>query len=142
MTDFAPKVILVTGAEGFIGKNLLVALQRRQDVRVLSFDRSDGRAKLPLLLERADIIFHLAGVNRPPRVEEFAADNSGLTGEIVALLLKMGRTPTIVMPSSTQALLNNAYGKSKHESERILVEYARETGADVRVYRLPGVFGK
>lgn len=106
---------------------------------MLCFDLSNDKKELPQLVQRADVIYHLAGVNRPERIKEFAEGNSGLTREIVDLLRKQGRAPRIVMPSSTQADLDNPYGRSKREAEEALFEFARESGADVRVYRLPGV---
>jgi UDP-2-acetamido-2,6-beta-L-arabino-hexul-4-ose reductase len=142
MDALTPKTILVTGSEGFVGKNLRVALQRRPHLLVLAFDLSSDRKELPRLLLRADIIYHLAGVNRPERIEEFAEGNAGLTREIVDWLRAQGRAPRIVMPSSAQAMLDNPYGVSKREAEDALFEFARESGADVRIYRLPGVFGK
>lgn len=142
MGDAPLKSVLVTGSEGFVGKNLRAALQRRQDVQVLCFDRNVAWGELPQLVQRADVIYHLAGVNRPERVEEFAEGNFGLTLELASLLRKQGRTPRIVMPSSIQAEMDNPYGRSKKDAEDALFSFGRETGADVRVYRLPGVFGK
>ncbi len=134
--------ILVTGSDGFVGKNLRMALARTENVHVLCFDVSDDLAVLESHLRQADIIFHLAGVNRPKDVEEFATGNTGLTETIVSLLEKEGRTPAIVMSSSTQAALDNPYGRSKKAAEDALFDYGRRTGAPVYVYRLTNVFGK
>lgn len=134
--------VLVTGAEGFIGKNLSVALGRIEGVEVLRFDVADDPATLPALLGEADIVYHLAGVNRPSHDEEFRTGNAGLTRTIVTILRETGRTIPLVLSSSTQAGLDNPYGLSKREAEDAVFAYGRETGASVFVYRLTNVFGK
>lgn len=134
--------VLVTGSRGFIGSNLIEMLRRQDQVDTLEYDVETGSPVLFDALKKADLIFHLAGVNRPPDVEEFQKVNAGLTAEIVDRLRGIGRRPTIVFSSSTQAALDNPYGKSKKLAEESLEEFARETGAAVRIYRLPGVFGK
>jgi len=136
------KNILVTGARGFLGKNLLVALQRLDDVVVTTWSHSETLAALETCLLQADIIYHLAGVNRPKTEDDFSHVNSGLLLKIVRFLQKNGRTPTIIFPSSIQAKLDNPYGRSKRDAEKILLDYNRATGATVAIYRLPGVFGK
>ena len=133
---------LVTGGSGFIGRNLRVALGRLPKVRVLSFDQEDDPAVLEEHLREADIVYHLAGVNRPKDVEEFARGNTGLTQSIISILDRIGRTPAIVMSSSTQAESDNPYGRSKKGAEDILFEYGERSGAQVFVYRLTNVFGK
>lgn len=134
--------ILVTGAEGFIGKNLSVALGRLEGVEVLRYDVADDPATLPALLKQADLVYHLAGVNRPRCEEEFRTGNAGLTRTIVAILRETGRKTPLVLSSSTQAGLDNPYGVSKREAEETVFAYGRETGAPVHVYRLTNVFGK
>ena len=136
------KNVLVTGSKGFVGKNLLVELSRQEDIAVLGFDVGDDAATLERYLREADIIYHLAGVNRPQNVEEFAASNTGLTQTIVSLLAEHDRKPAIVMSSSTQAALDNPYGRSKKAAEDILFDYGERTGAPVYVFRLTNVFGK
>lgn len=136
------KTVLVTGSKGFVGRNLLVELSRHEDVTVLDFDVDDNMETLAGFLKEADTIFHLAGVNRPKNIDEFAEGNTGLTQTIVSLLAECGRTPAIVMSSSTQAALDNPYGLSKKAAEDVLFEYAAGTGAPVYVYRLTNVFGK
>lgn len=134
--------VLVTGSDGFIGRNLREALQRLEDVRILCFDVSDDPATLPDLLAQADIIFHLAGVNRPRHVEEFQTGNAGLTAQIVETLTNLGKTVPLVVSSSTQAEQDNPYGISKRQAEDAVFAYGRTTGAAVYVYRLTNVFGK
>lgn len=136
------KTVLVTGSNGFVGKNIRVALARQQDLRVLCFDAQDDITVLGHHLREADVIFHLAGVNRPKNVDEFAAGNTGLTKTIVDLLGELGRSPAMVMSSSIQAALDNPYGRSKKQAEDILFAYSARTGAPVHVYRLTNVFGK
>ncbi len=147
MTDFSLrgghiKTILVTGAAGFIGRNLVTALKCRTDVVLRTFGRQDGLSVLETVLDEADIIFHLAGINRPEEDEEFVSGNVGLTREIIGYLKKTSRTPMIIYSSSSQASLDNPYGRSKKVAEEVLLDYKRRTGASVYIYRLPGVFGK
>jgi UDP-2-acetamido-2,6-beta-L-arabino-hexul-4-ose reductase len=136
------KQVLVTGAAGFIGRNLVTALRRREDVALTTITSSDGWPALSEALERADVIYHLAGVNRPKSEEEFAIGNSGLTRRITVHLEELGRKPAIIIPSSIQAALDNPYGRSKKAAEEALGDYGRRTGAAVVIYRLPNVFGK
>jgi len=136
------KNILITGSEGFIGKNLRVALQRRDDVRILTYDVGIDPAELPSLLSRADIVFHLAGVNRPKNEDEFKTGNKGLTEQIVATLIERGNKTPLIISSSTQAALDNPYGISKKEAEDAVFSYGSVTGAPVYVFRFTNVFGK
>jgi len=136
------KKALITGSRGFIGKNLAEALSRRPDTEVTSFDSGDAISNLSRLLADADIVYHLAGVNRPQRVEEFESVNTGLTARIVSILEETGARPEIVFTSSTQARMDNPYGRSKRKAEEILADYSRATGSPVHIYRLTNVFGK
>ncbi|MGE5314211.1 MAG: NAD-dependent epimerase/dehydratase family protein [Acidobacteriota bacterium] len=135
------KTILVTGSAGFIGRNLINHLQRKEDVTVLKFDMTDTEETLNEQLRTADIIFHLAGVNRPKQEEEFIAGNVGFTMRIVARLLERTTKPMLVLSSSTQAALDNPYGRSKRQAEEALEEYGGVGGSAV-IARLPNVFGK
>jgi len=136
------KTVLITGAEGFVGKNLRVTLQQRSDVRLLCFDIHDDPSTLEGLLEESDFIYHLAGVNRPQDPEEFRTGNTGLTEQICTYLTVQGRRQPIVISSSAQAALENQYGVSKKGAEDAVFAYGRATGASVHVFRLPNVFGK
>jgi len=134
--------ILVTGAKGFIGKNLVVALKRRPDVDIIEYDLGTQAGLLEEGLNKADVIYHLAGVNRPLRVEEFRSGNFDLTQKVCDGLRQLDRKPLLVLSSSTQAALDNPYGLSKHQAEEAVFDFGRKTGASVFVFRLHGVFGK
>lgn len=136
------KNILVTGAAGFVGKNLVAALRRRNDVTLTLFDVDSAPEILDDSLAQADIIFHLAGVNRPTVESEFITGNTGLTEQILARLERLGRQAVFVITSSSQAELDNPYGRSKKAAEDAVLAFNHKTGAPVCIYRLPGVFGK
>lgn len=134
--------ILVTGANGFIGKNLISWLKRREDIQVFAFDRENPTDQLESGLAIADAVYHLAGVNRPQTEDEFITDNVNLTTYLCDVLLRHARPIPILLASSTQALLDNPYGMSKRQAEDIITCYAAQTGASVGIYRLTNVFGK
>ncbi len=134
--------VLVTGAKGFIGKNLVVALKRRSDVEVIEYDIDSHPDVLNEGLNVADVVYHLAGVNRPERVEEFTEGNFDLTTRICDTLKLGGKKPIFVLSSSIQAALENPYGISKRQAEEEVFAFGEETGAQIAVFRLPGVFGK
>lgn len=136
------KSVLITGSDGFVGRNLRVTLQQRKDLRVLCFDIQDDPATLASFLDQADFVFHLAGVNRPERPEQFETGNAGLTEQICGYLSAGGRQVQIALSSSTQASHDNPYGASKREAETAVFDYGRKTGAQAYVFRLPNVFGK
>lgn len=133
---------LVTGADGFVAKNLIVRLGELEDFDVVKFSRQTPESELPSLVADIDVVVHLAGVNRPTSTEDFAAGNVGLTENLCKALAKGGRQVPVIFSSSIQATLNNHYGNSKREAENALWQYAAQTGALVYVYRLPNVFGK
>lgn len=133
--------VVVTGSGGFIGKNLVQALLRERDVAVRTFDVSDADSSLASALLEADVVYHLAGVNRPENEEEFFTGNSGLTSRIVETLNNGKKRPLVVLASSIQAELDNAYGQSKLMAEKALEGFAADGGRSV-VFRLPNVFGK
>ena len=134
--------VLVTGSNGFIGKNLLERLSRLEDVTVSTFSREDGLETLEQEVANTDFIFHLAGINRPEKPEEFFEGNRDLTERIVQAAKKSAKKAPILMTSSTQAERDNDYGKSKRQGEELLEQYAQESGAVSYIYRLPNVFGK
>lgn len=134
--------VLVTGAKGFIGKNLLMRFQERCDIEVITFTREDDIDDLAGMLEGVDWIFHLAGVNRPKNSWELNNGNKKLTVEICAAIKSSKKNIPIVYTSSIQAELDNDYGESKRAAEDALLELKRETGNPVFIYRLPNVFGK
>jgi len=136
------RTVLVTGASGFIGKNLCVALKRRDDVELLELDVDGPDGAFEQMASRADLVFHLAGVNRPQDPEEFFQGNKELSERLCSFLKSSGRVPTLVLSSTIQADLDNPYGLSKKGAEEATFAYASETGAKVHVFRLPNVFGK
>lgn len=134
--------VLVTGAGGFIGKNLIAELERRDNVTVLSFDLDTPMHLLDDYCRECDFIFNLAGVNRPEHVEEFMEGNFGFATTLVDTLRKYGNTCPIMNASSIQAALENPYGQSKKAGEDMLFAYGKDVGAEVYIYRFPNVFGK
>ena len=134
--------IIVTGADGFIGKNLRVRLRELGYADVLSITRSAGAAELNEALASAEFVFHLAGVNRPKDPADFAAGNTGAAQVLCNALAANGRHVPVVFASSTQAALDNPYGRSKRDAEDVLLAYARTTGTPVHLFRLTNVFGK
>jgi UDP-2-acetamido-2,6-beta-L-arabino-hexul-4-ose reductase len=136
------KRILITGGRGFLGRNLAAHLSMREDCAVTIIDRTDSADDLRRALADADVIFHLAGVNRPQHTSEFDTGNYGFTEMLVSMLRELGRVPKIVFSSSIQASLDNPYGASKARAEQVLREFAAETDASVRIYRLRNLFGK
>lgn len=134
--------ILVTGAEGFIGKNLIIELKNQDFNDVLEYDIESDPSLLDRYCKEADFVFHLAGVNRPKEQSEFMNGNFGFTSILLDTLKKHNNSCPIMLSSSTQATLDNPYGKSKKAGEDLMVAYGEETGAKVLIYRFPNVFGK
>jgi UDP-2-acetamido-2,6-beta-L-arabino-hexul-4-ose reductase len=134
--------LLVTGAKGFIGKNLTVALKRIANIEVIEYDLGSPAGLLEESLSRVDMIYHLAGVNRTELVEAFTKGNYELTLHICETLQRLRRAPLFVLSSSTQAALDNPYGISKRMAEEAVLNFGKKTGAYVFVFRLAGVFGK
>lgn len=134
--------VLVTGANGFIGKNLITELERREGVIVLPFDIDTPMEMLDVYCKECDFVYNLAGVNRPEHVEEFMEGNFGFATTLVETLKKYGNKCPIMNSSSIQAALENPYGKSKKAGEDMMFAYGQETGASVYIYRFPNVFGK
>jgi UDP-2-acetamido-2,6-beta-L-arabino-hexul-4-ose reductase len=133
--------VLVTGSNGFIGKNLIVRLNEL-NIQVAAYTRENSTQDLEGLIKVADCIVHLAGENRPKDEKDFDVVNAGLTMSICDALRSLGENTPIILASSTQAELDNAYGKSKLDAEASVKMLEADTGSPVYVYRLPGVFGK
>ena len=145
--------ILVTGARGFMGKNLVATLEAirdgkdkshglTQELTILPYDLDTDPALLDGYCRQADFVCHLAGVNRPKDAAEFMEGNFGFTSTLLNALKKHGSKAPVLITSSIQAALDNPYGQSKKAGEDLLFAYSRETGAPVYVYRLPNAFGK
>lgn len=145
--------VLVTGAKGFLGKNLIETLgnirdgkdrsfELDQDLTIDAYDVDTDPLLLDVYCEKADFVFHLAGVNRPQDPSEFMAGNYGFTSQLLDTLKKYGNNCPIMVSSSIQAALDNPYGQSKRKGEELLQAYGEETGAAVYIYRFPNVFGK
>ena len=134
--------ILVTGADGFIGKNLCVSLAEQAGFEVLPVVRATDPAALESKVAQADAVIHLAGVNRPQDPAEFAAGNADFTARLCQALLATGRPIPVAFASSIQADRDNPYGLSKRAAEDHLRRYAEASGAPVALYRLANVFGK
>ncbi|MCQ2390326.1 MAG: NAD-dependent epimerase/dehydratase family protein [Kiritimatiellae bacterium] len=132
--------ILVTGAKGFVGKNLCLALSRMEGVEILPFDLDNTKDELVKWAGECDFVFHLAGVNRPKDPGEFKAGNTVFTEDLLELLAP--RKVPVMLSSSTQAALDNDYGRSKKAAEEAVFAYGAQTGAAVYVYRFANVFGK
>jgi len=133
--------ILVTGAMGFIGRNLICELENRGYEDIYKFDIDMDINQLKEYTKDCDFVFHLAGINRPDNVEEFAG-NYVATDELLQCLKKNKNKASILITSSIQAKLDNPYGKSKKEAEKALFNYGKEFGVKTYIYRLPNVFGK
>jgi UDP-2-acetamido-2,6-beta-L-arabino-hexul-4-ose reductase len=133
--------VLVTGANGFVGRNLVVRLGEVGH-EVLGLGREDGDDAWRKAAQEADAVVHLAGVNRPIDVSEFESGNAGLTQLLCALLVEAGNRAPIILSSSTQAERDQPYGRSKAMAEDVLRAHAAATRAPVAIFRLPNVFGK
>ncbi|MGN1315811.1 MAG: NAD-dependent epimerase/dehydratase family protein [Acutalibacteraceae bacterium] len=150
--------ILVTGAKGFVGKNLCAALRNvrdgkdktrgiEQDITVFEYDIDTDKNLLDTYCAEADFVFNLAGVNRPQNQEEFMEGNFGFASELLGALKRHNNICPVMLSSSLQATLvgryaEGDYGKSKKAGEELFFEYSRESGAPVYVFRFPNLFGK
>lgn len=145
--------ILITGAKGFIGRNLVTTLETIRDgknkttvldadLTIYEYDLDTEPRLLDCYCRDADFVFHLAGVNRPKEQSEYMDGNFGFTSTLLGTLRKHSNTCPVMISSSTQAALDNPYGQSKKAGEDLMFAYAEETNSKVLVYRFPNVFGK
>ena len=145
--------LLITGANGFVGRNLVETLKAVRDGKdrtrslptdldILECTRQTTRSELDAFCAEADFVFHLAGVNRPQREEEFLEGNRDFTGELLSALERHGNTCPVLLASSIQAERDNPYGRSKRAGEELVRAHEDRTGAKVLIYRLPNLFGK
>ena len=146
--------ILVTGAKGFVGKNLCAQLRNiaegkarwydvaGEEIVVMEYDVDSTEAELDEYCAKADFVFNLAGVNRPQDPKEFMEGNFGFASKLLDALKRHNNTCPVMISSSTQAALDNPYGESKRAGEELIFGYGEETGARVLVYRFPNLFGK
>ena len=134
--------ILVTGSNGFVGKNLVSELRNRGYEDLYLYDIDTNPNLLSTFTKDCEFVFHLAGVNRPKEQKEFMEGNFGFTSSLLDSLKSHQNTAPVLISSSIQAELDNPYGRSKKAGEDLLFSYAKETGSIVYVYRLPNVFGK
>lgn len=146
--------ILVTGAKGFVGRNLISQLYNIQNgkasnyavsadsLQIFEYDIDSDPAELDVYCKNADFVFNLAGVNRPKEQADFMKGNFGFTSLLLDTLKKYHNKCPVMVSSSIQAILSNPYGESKRAGEQLMFNYAKETGAKVLVYRFPNIFGK
>lgn len=134
--------ILVTGANGFIGKNLIAELMNQNYNEIYAYDKDSSEEELEQFCKKADFVFHLAGVNRPNEESEFIVGNFGFTSTLLEMLEKHKNNCPVMLASSIQADLDNPYGLSKKAGEDLLFAYGKKTGTNILVYRFPNVFGK
>jgi UDP-2-acetamido-2,6-beta-L-arabino-hexul-4-ose reductase len=134
--------VVITGAGGFVGSNLVTTLRRNTDIDILPIDSNSSATDLESALQRADFVIHLAGVNRPDNESEFATGNTDFTSTVCDLLVKHERKVPVIISSSTQAALENPYGASKAAAEDVVTAYAEQHGGSALIYRLTNVFGK
>ena len=145
--------ILITGAKGFVGRNLTETLKNIRDgkdktrnidssITIFEYDLDTPKEKLDKYCSEADFVFHLAEVNRPKDEKEFMEGNFGFTSELLDLLKKHNNKAPILITSSIQAALDNPYGKSKKAGEDLIFGYGADNDVKTLVYRFPNVFGK
>lgn len=134
--------VLVTGAKGFIGKNLIAELKNKGYKDIFEFDLETDKSLLDTYTKECEFVFHLAGVNRPKDEKEFMEGNVGFTSELLDLLKKYNNKSPVLITSSIQAERDNSYGISKKAAEDLLFSYREETDTKVFIYRLSNLFGK
>lgn len=134
--------ILITGANGFIGKNLVLELQNRGYTKILKWNRNSSETEIDKYTRECDFIVHLAGENRPENIKDFEKGNVELTKKLLQKLKEYNNKSPILFTSSVQASLNNEYGRTKKIAEELIQKYGKENNVNTYVYRLTNVFGK
>ncbi|MGM7448768.1 UDP-2-acetamido-2,6-beta-L-arabino-hexul-4-ose reductase [Idiomarina sp. ST20R2A10] len=134
--------LLITGANGFVGKNLTAHIDEMEDIEYVKFTKDHKVSELNELLKGVDCVIHLAGVNRPENESEFFEGNTDLTKELLNALSEQPKPLPVICSSSIQAERDNAYGKSKRQAEELVKSYGEANGTPTKVYRLANVFGK
>lgn len=134
--------VLVTGANGFVGKNLISNLSLNKEIIIYKYDKNSAVNELDEYTKDCDFVFHLAGVNRPQNPQEFMDGNFGFTSVLLEKLKKYNNKCPIMISSSIQAELDNDYGKSKKAGEDLIFDYANENNVKAYVFRFSNIFGK
>lgn len=134
--------IAITGARGFVARNLIVRLREAGHDDVVEISHDFDTERLETAVAGAELVFHLSGVNRPQNTDEFRTGNAGFTAQLCAALAKVAPHAAVAFSSSTQAVLDNDYGISKFEAEEILLAHGATTGATISIFRLTNIFGK
>lgn len=134
--------IVITGSNGFVGKNLKEDLKATTNNEILEVNRQTSSEDLKKYLLEADSVLHLAGINRPQREEEFKEGNVDFLSEVLEILKENPKKPDVILSSSIQATNDNPYGNSKRQGEGVLEQFSKENGNKVLIYRLPNLFGK
>jgi len=134
--------ILITGANGFIGKNLVAELRNRNINDLFLYDKDSTLEELDFFCKNANFVYHLAGINRPEKSEEYMLGNFGFSSILLDTLKKHNNNCPIMLSSSIQAELDNPYGISKKAGENLLIDYGKSNNAATYIFRFPNVFGK
>lgn len=134
--------VLVTGSNGFVGRNLISNLSLNKDIEIYEYDKNNTLEDLNNYTADCDFVYHLAGVNRPQNSKEFMEGNFGFTTDLLNSLKKNKNECPIMISSSVQALLDNDYGKSKKAEEDLIFNYGKKNGVKTFIYRFPNIFGK
>ncbi|NWO01550.1 MAG: SDR family oxidoreductase [Idiomarinaceae bacterium] len=134
--------VLITGANGFVGKNLTAHIDEIEDIEYVKFTKDHKVSELKDLLKDVDCVLHLAGVNRPEKESEFFEGNTDFTEQLLNALSAQPKPLPVIYSSSIQVERDNAYGKSKRQAEELVMGYAEANGVPTKVYRLANVFGK
>jgi len=134
--------VLITGSEGFIGKNLVSHLSELKEIKVIRFSKKHTIKDLAEFIKNVDFVFHLAGVNRTDNKKDFKQVNHDLTESLCDLMFLSNRKIPLIFSSSTQVIQDNDYGRTKLSAEKIVNNYAKNSGANTFIYRFPNLFGK